>query len=223
MQAALCLFHRRIGLIAEDDLGALGHVAQLERIAQALHQHDAAAVALRHLQLIDEWRVLDNVRARADQLRALLGRDIAPLEVVAEVRQCGLMVGIELAPPVDDLRWGRKVSAACVRRGVLIRPLGPRLVMQEIVRVPVGVTASALIRSVCRLWVRDSTSLSKSHNFNVMSSEPDMARCPSDMTVMAVIEEAWPARLRQAGFDVRETGTVPAGFFMLAERKAPTP
>jgi SAM-dependent methyltransferase len=37
------------------------------------------------------------------------------------------------------------------------------------------------------------------------------------------IEEAWPARLREAGFDVRETGTRPATFWMLAERKPPAP
>jgi adenosylmethionine-8-amino-7-oxononanoate aminotransferase len=89
----------------------------------------AAAVALRHLQLIDEWRVLDNVRARRDQLRELMARDIAGHPAVADVRQCGLMIGIELAPRTDDLRWGRKVSAACVRRGVLIRPLGDVIVL----------------------------------------------------------------------------------------------
>ena len=38
----------------------------------------AAAVALRHLELIDEWDVLANVRARADQLGALLDERVAP-------------------------------------------------------------------------------------------------------------------------------------------------
>src|SRR5205823_1891269 len=71
----------------------------------------AAAVALRHLQLLDEWNVLDNVRARADQMRWLLARDIAPNAAVGEVRQRGLMTGVELAPPRGDLRWGRRVSA----------------------------------------------------------------------------------------------------------------
>jgi adenosylmethionine-8-amino-7-oxononanoate aminotransferase len=89
----------------------------------------AAAVALRHLQLLDEWDVLANVRARADQLAGELAARIAPLAAVAEVRQRGLMVGIELAPPTDDLRWGRRVSAACVERGVLIRPLGDVIVL----------------------------------------------------------------------------------------------
>ncbi|HEX7132634.1 MAG TPA: adenosylmethionine--8-amino-7-oxononanoate transaminase [Iamia sp.] len=84
----------------------------------------ACAVALRHLQLLDEWDVLANVRARADQLADGLAARVAKLPGVAEVRGRGLLAGIELAPPADGLRWGRKVSAACVERGVLIRPLG---------------------------------------------------------------------------------------------------
>src|SRR5438309_29076 len=63
----------------------------------------AAAVALRHLQLIDEWDILSNVAARAEQLRSLLTRDIATKRGVAEVRQTGLMVGIGLAPPAEGL------------------------------------------------------------------------------------------------------------------------
>ena len=34
----------------------------------------AAAVALRHLELIDAWDVLANVRERSDELRGLLAR-----------------------------------------------------------------------------------------------------------------------------------------------------
>ncbi len=89
----------------------------------------AAAVALRHLQLLDEWDVLANVRAGADHLGARLDADVAGLPGVGEVRRQGLMVGIELAPPTDGLRWGRRVSAACVGRGVLIRPLGDVVVV----------------------------------------------------------------------------------------------
>jgi adenosylmethionine-8-amino-7-oxononanoate aminotransferase len=92
----------------------------------------AAAVALRHLQLFDEWNVLDNVRARGAQLQELLNRKISPLDGVREVRRRGLMCGIELSPPADGLRWGRRVSAGCVRRGVLIRPLGDVIVLMPL-------------------------------------------------------------------------------------------
>ncbi|MEY2465247.1 MAG: adenosylmethionine---8-amino-7-oxononanoate aminotransferase [Acidimicrobiaceae bacterium] len=104
----------------------------------------AAAVALRHLQLIGEWDVLANVRARSEQLGALLADTIEPLPAVREVRRCGLMTGIELAPPADGLRWGRLVSAACVRRGVLIRPLGDVVVIMP----PLTTTAPEIERIV---------------------------------------------------------------------------
>jgi adenosylmethionine-8-amino-7-oxononanoate aminotransferase len=104
----------------------------------------AAAVALRHLQLFDEWDVLANVRARAEQLAGRLAADVASLASVCEVRQHGLMTGIELAPPSDGLRWGRRVSAACVRRGVLIRPLGDVIVLMP----PLTITAEEIDRIV---------------------------------------------------------------------------
>lgn len=89
----------------------------------------AAAVALRHLELIDEWNVLADVEARAGQLSSALDHRVAGLAGVREIRQQGLMVGVELAPPEEGLRWGRRVSAACVARGVLIRPLGDVIVV----------------------------------------------------------------------------------------------
>ena len=89
----------------------------------------AAAVALEHLRLIDRDDVLSNVRDRADQFGELLARDIAPRPGVGAVRQHGLMIGVELAPPADGLRWGRRVGAACVARGVLIRPLGDVIIV----------------------------------------------------------------------------------------------
>ena len=115
----------------------------------------AAAVALRHLRLIDEWDVLANVGARSAQLRALLDERIAPIAAVKDIRLRGLMGGIELAPPADGLRWGRRVCAAAVDRGVLLRPLGDVVVLmpmltttaEEIERI-VDVLAEA-IDEVC--------------------------------------------------------------------------
>jgi adenosylmethionine---8-amino-7-oxononanoate aminotransferase len=89
----------------------------------------ACAVALRHLELLDEWDVLANVTARTHQLSGLLDDRIRRRRGVADVRQCGLMVGIELAPPTDGQRWGRRVCAAAVDRGVLLRPLGDVVVL----------------------------------------------------------------------------------------------
>jgi adenosylmethionine-8-amino-7-oxononanoate aminotransferase len=100
----------------------------------------AAAVALEHLHLIDRNDVLTNVRARADQLGTLLARSVTASPAVASVRQRGLMVGVELRPPRPALRWGRRVCAASVRRGVLLRPLGDVVVVMP----PLTITADEI-------------------------------------------------------------------------------
>ncbi|MGO8872753.1 MAG: adenosylmethionine--8-amino-7-oxononanoate transaminase [Acidimicrobiales bacterium] len=89
----------------------------------------ACAVALRHLQLIEEWDVLTTVRAAADRLARRLADTVAGRPGVGEVRQRGLMAGVELSPPAGSERWGRRVCAGAVRRGVLLRPLGDVVVL----------------------------------------------------------------------------------------------
>ncbi len=60
------------------------------------------------------------------------------------MRQRGLMVGVELAPPKDGLRWGRRVCAGAVDRGVLLRPLGDVVVVMP----PLTITESEVVRIV---------------------------------------------------------------------------
>ena len=104
----------------------------------------AAAVALEHLRLVESWDVLANVGARAAQLADLLATRVVPNPAVREVRQRGLMVGVELAPPKDGLRWGRRVCAGAVERGVLLRPLGDVVVVMP----PLTITEEEAIRIV---------------------------------------------------------------------------
>jgi adenosylmethionine---8-amino-7-oxononanoate aminotransferase len=89
----------------------------------------ACAVALRHLQLLFEWDVLANVRDVAARAAGRLAAAVTPLSGVREVRQRGLMIGVELDPPAGAVRWGRRVCAGAVRRGVLLRPLGDVVVL----------------------------------------------------------------------------------------------
>ena len=88
----------------------------------------AAAVALRHLELLQDWDVLANVRARSAELNALLHDRIEPLRGVRDVRLCGLMGGVEL-DPLPQGSAGRRVCAGAMRRGVLLRPLGDVVVL----------------------------------------------------------------------------------------------
>ncbi len=104
----------------------------------------AAAVALRHLELLEAHDVLANVRARAEQLHDLLDERIAPHPAVGTIRLQGLMGGVELAPPTEGLRWGRRVCAAAVERGVLLRPLGDVVVLMP----PLTITGPEVQRIV---------------------------------------------------------------------------
>jgi len=118
----------------------------------------ACAVAHRHLQLLVEWDVLANVRRVAERLEALLVA-VAAHPGVGAVRQQGLMVGVDLAPPPGGERWGRRVCAGAVSRGVLLRPLGDVVVLMppltstldEIERVVV-----ALMASLDGVWAEDA-------------------------------------------------------------------
>ncbi len=92
----------------------------------------AAAVGHAHLELFESLDVLANVRARSEQLAALLDAQVVGRDGVADVRQQGLMVGVELEPPEGAERWGRRVCAEAVRRGVLLRPLGDVVVLMPI-------------------------------------------------------------------------------------------
>ena len=95
----------------------------------------ACAAALASLELFDKEHTLHNVRARAEQI----ARALAPLGEhphVAEVRQKGLMVGIELVAQREPLkpypfaaRMGHRVAMRARRYGVIIRPLGDVVVL----------------------------------------------------------------------------------------------
>jgi adenosylmethionine-8-amino-7-oxononanoate aminotransferase len=104
----------------------------------------AAAVALEHLRLVESWDVLANVRARAVQLAILLNERVAGRAAVRDIRQRGLMVGVELDPPEPGSRWGRRVCAGAVSRGVLLRPLGDVVVLMP----PLTITEDEVVRMV---------------------------------------------------------------------------
>ena len=109
----------------------------------------AAAVASRHLELLAEWNVLANVEARSEELGRLLDERIAPLRAVTDVRLCGLLGGVELAPWIS----ARDVCSEAVRNGVLLRSLG------EVVPLvpPLTITSEELERIVSVLEQAIST------------------------------------------------------------------
>jgi adenosylmethionine-8-amino-7-oxononanoate aminotransferase len=105
----------------------------------------AAAVALRHLQLLQSGSILANVRERSAQLREALA-PLARRASVRDIRLIGLMGAIELDTSREP-RLARRVGAAMVRRGVLSRSMGPVITIVP----PLTITAVEVDRIVAAL------------------------------------------------------------------------
>ena len=113
----------------------------------------ACAAALASLRLIDDNDVLSNV----NRLETTLRRELAPLNAhshVKEIRQMGVMVGIELAtdegPFAPELRIGHEVTLACRRRGVVLRNIADVVVL-----MPAPAMPEELVVALCQV-VRES-------------------------------------------------------------------
>ncbi len=112
--------------------GFLGDFSELKTF---FHGHTytgnplACAAALASLDVFEEEDTLAAIQPRIALLRELLDRQVTPLAAVAEVRQCGLMVGIELTDFPLEARMGHRVTLAARRRGAIVRPLGDVVVL----------------------------------------------------------------------------------------------
>jgi adenosylmethionine-8-amino-7-oxononanoate aminotransferase len=116
----------------------------------------ACAAAVASLRLFRERRILEGLPAKA----ALLARELAPIAAhprVGEIRQRGLMVGIELvrdratrAEYAYEARAGHQVILEARRRGAILRPLGNVVVLMP----PLGMADDEL-RALARI-VRES-------------------------------------------------------------------
>jgi adenosylmethionine-8-amino-7-oxononanoate aminotransferase len=94
----------------------------------------ACAVALANLDLFENEAVVARVQKRSAQLAAALDRRCAPLAHVGDIRQWGLMVGIELVsdgrkPFPSEMRIGHRTILEARRHGLILRPLGNVIVL----------------------------------------------------------------------------------------------
>ncbi len=108
----------------------------------------AAAVGLASLEVFDDERVLEKLVPKIERLGQHLAR-IGQHPHVGDVRQCGLMAGIELvqdretkeAYPWEEQR-GKQVCELAIRDGVWVRPLANVVVVMP----PLSVTLEELDR-----------------------------------------------------------------------------
>jgi len=122
----------------------------------------ACAVALASLETFNVEHTLERLGPKIAHLRARLDADIAPLPHVGDVRQQGVMVGIELVedraprtPYAPAARIGQRVVRAARARGVVLRPLGSVIVLMP----PLAITAAdlELLLDVTRDAIREAT------------------------------------------------------------------
>ncbi|MCZ6515494.1 MAG: adenosylmethionine--8-amino-7-oxononanoate transaminase [Acidobacteria bacterium] len=96
----------------------------------------ACAAGIASLEIFKKDRVLDSLQAKIELFTQFLTKQIVPLAHVADVRQKGFMVGIELAedkatrrayPP--EQRIGKRVILRARAKGVILRPLGDVVIL----------------------------------------------------------------------------------------------
>lgn len=120
----------------------------------------ACAAALANLDVFKKERTLANVKKKARLLQHLL-KPLADLPIVGDVRQCGLMAGIELVkhketrePFSSTARIGHQAAMECRRQGLLMRPIGNVLIL-----VPPLVTSEPELRRMVKVITKSCRTL----------------------------------------------------------------
>ena len=126
-----------------------GFLGRFEEFRTFFHGHTytgnplACAAALATLDVFEEERTLERLQPKIELLSECL-EPIAALPGVADVRQRGLMVGIELAGFPVEARAGHQVTLAARERGAIVRPLGDVVVLMP----PLTITSQELTQIV---------------------------------------------------------------------------
>jgi adenosylmethionine-8-amino-7-oxononanoate aminotransferase len=118
-----------------------GFLGKYEEFKTFFHGHTftgnplGCAVALAGLEVFRRENVLDSLQGKISHLARNL-EAFRSLSHVGDVRQCGIMVGIELVadkatkePYPPEQRMGHRVILEARKRGVIIRPLGDVVVL----------------------------------------------------------------------------------------------
>jgi adenosylmethionine-8-amino-7-oxononanoate aminotransferase len=111
----------------------------------------ACAAAIATLETFEREQTIAGLPAKIELLTRALAEQVEPLAAVREIRQRGLMIGIELGGGSAAERLGHQVTVAARRRGAVIRPLGdvivlmpaPAMSAEDLSRL-VAITAAAI-------------------------------------------------------------------------------
>ncbi|MGI8902884.1 MAG: adenosylmethionine--8-amino-7-oxononanoate transaminase [Solirubrobacteraceae bacterium] len=111
----------------------------------------ACAAGIATLETFEREDTLERLQPKIALLARLLDERIATLRGVAQVRQRGFMVGIDLLEAPAHERLGHRVTLAARRGGAIIRPLGDVVVLMPALAISeadlkrlVAITAAAI-------------------------------------------------------------------------------
>jgi adenosylmethionine---8-amino-7-oxononanoate aminotransferase len=127
-----------------------GFLGRPEQLRTFFHGHTytgnplACAAGVATLELFDREHTLERLQPKIELLARTLAHRVSVLPAVAEVRQRGFMVGIELSSGDPAARLGHRVALNARRRGAIIRPLGDVVVLMP----PLSITEADLARLV---------------------------------------------------------------------------
>ncbi|MGG1943749.1 aspartate aminotransferase family protein [Trinickia sp. NRRL B-1857] len=118
----------------------------------------AMAAALEVQKVIEEERLLDNVRTRGEQLRSVLKETFASNAHVGDIRGRGLFVGIEFVdsreskkPFAPTLKINARIKSEAFKRGLMVYPMGGTIdgkVGDHVLLAPPFITTDSQIETI---------------------------------------------------------------------------
>lgn len=107
----------------------------------------AAATAIANLEIFRDEQVVEKVQPKVRMLREALDSRFGSHPRVADIRQWGLMAGVEIMDSPDERKafayaaqTGARIAKAARKRGVIVRPLGDVMVFMP----PLSITGEEI-------------------------------------------------------------------------------
>ena len=111
-----------------------GFLAEYKELKTFFHGHTytgnplACAAGIASLEIFEKEKVIEKIQPKIEKFKEGL-KKFLELKCVKEIRQVGLMMGIELGPYSLEEKRGIKTILEARKRGVILRPLGNVIVL----------------------------------------------------------------------------------------------
>ena len=148
-----------------------GFLGKYEEFKTFFHGHTytgnplACAAAIANLEVFEQENVLEKLQTKIEHFKQRL-QSFTLIGNVGEIRQCGIMVGIELVADKDtkesfppEEKIGHRVIKEARKHGLILRPLGNVIVLMP----PLSISIDELDR-LCDITYESIRTVTKKHN-----------------------------------------------------------